>query len=235
MNPTEADRQNCPVLVVAHDDRSRAAIVASSRSLGRQTLPCACFSEAQDAALAGPCGAILVDLATMIKAKDAEKIIAHTMTEIYPTLRVKSMGPLLIPMIMAGDARQDRSLSDFFSKTCASFAPRKLRSHRRKEICVPTSIGSGRGFTVNLSWSGVFIVDMNPERFRVGQEVSVRFLAPPEPEFSAALTVVRLQRWGERHPPGIGMQFKEADQDLEQSLSTLLKSDRDTDHDRLGT
>jgi len=235
MNPPENTQQDYPVLVVAYDDKSRAAIAASAQSLGVSVFGCASFCEAQEAALSGAFRGILVDLATMVKAKDEEKVIAHTLTGIYPPLRVKSMGSMLIPMIMAGDAKQDKSLSDFFTKTCAVFTARTLRSHRRKELCVPTSIGTRHGFTLNISRSGVFIVDMEPERFSVGQEITVRFLVAPDHEFTAELTVVRLQSWGERRPPGMGMQFKRVDQELEHNLFTLIKTDKEKDRDRLGT
>ena len=234
MNPPDSIPQDYPVLVVDYDEKSLAAIAASAQSLGVSVVGCASFSEAQEAALSGLFRGILVDLATMIKAKDAEKVIAHTLTGIYPPLRVKSMGSMLIPMIMAGDAKQDKSLKDFFTKTCAAFTPRRLRSNKRKELCVPTSIGTRRGFTLDISWSGVFIVDMDPERFSLGQEVTASFLVTPDLEFTAELTVVRLQRWGERRPPGMGMQFKQMDQELEQNLSALIRSDKDKDYDRLG-
>jgi hypothetical protein len=233
--PPDTIQQDHPVLVIAYDENSRATIVAGASRSGVYAIACASFVEAQAHALSGRCRGILVDLVTMIKAKDAEKVIAHTLSGLYPTLRVKSMGSMLIPMIMAGDAKQDKSLNDFFAKTCASFTPRKLRSAKRKEICIPTCIGTERGFTLNFSWSGVFIVDVNPERFAVGQQVSVRFLASPDSDFSAELTVVRLQPWGERHTPGIGMQFNLVDQGLEANLFNLLRSDKDNDPDRLST
>jgi hypothetical protein len=227
--------QESPVLVVAYDEKSRAAMAASSAPFGTRAVPCATFQEAQELALSGFFRGILVDLATMIKAKDVEKVIAHTLTGIYPTLRVKAMGSMLIPMIMAGDAKQDKSLGDFFTKTCAAFPPRRLRNNKRKDICIPTYIEEGRGFTLNISWSGVFIVDVNPERFRVGQEIEVRFLAGSDLEFTVPLAVVRVQPWGERRTPGIGLQFKLVDHELEIYLSTILRIDRITDRDRLGT
>ena len=232
MHEPEAVVPDHPVLVVAYDDKSRALLAASPEPFGLRAVPCASFSDAENYARSGSCRGIMVDLATMVKAKDVERIIAHTLTEIYPTLRVKSMGSMLIPMIMAGDAQQDKSLNAFFTNTCAKFRPRKLRCNKRKEICLPTYIGAERGFTVNISWSGAFIADMNPERFSLGQEVTVTFLVGPVLQPSVEVNVVRIQDWGERRPPGIGVQFQQMDQELEESLSALLKSDQDKDRAR---
>jgi hypothetical protein len=230
----EISQQDHPVLVVSYDDKSRAAIAASPVPFGVSAISCSTFVEAQDLALAGRYRGIMVDLATMIKAKDVEKIIAHTLTNIYPTMRVKAMGPMLIPMIMAGDAKQDKSLKDYFTKTCAEFRPRSLRTQKRKELCLPTYIGEQRGFTGNISWGGAFIVDMNPERFALGQQVGVRFLTAPGEEFAAQFTVVRIQAWGQRRSPGIGLRFTTMHEELESNLSALLRTDKDKDRDRLG-
>lgn len=137
---------------------------------------------------------------------------------------------MLVPMAMAGDAKQDKSLNDFITKTCAGFSPRRLRSSKRKDICIPTYIGAVRGFTLNISWSGVFIADMNPERFSVGEEITV---ALPDFGLVVEVTVARIQSWGQHRPPGIGAEFKQMGQELESNLFALLKIDKDKDRDRL--
>ena len=107
MPDTDVTLPDHPVLVVAYDDKSRAALAASLGLFGVPAISCATFVAAESYALTGSCQGILVDLATMIKAKDEEKAVAYTLTGIYPALRVKTMGSMLIPMIMAGDAKQD--------------------------------------------------------------------------------------------------------------------------------
>lgn len=229
----DAAQQDCPVLVVANDERARATIAASSLPFGVPAVQCANFSEAQDRALAACHRGILVDLVTMIKAKDLEKIIAHTLTSIFPTMRVKAMGPMLIPMIMSGDAQQDKSLKDFFTKTCAEFEPRRLRCHKRKELCLPTLIAARRGFSIDLSWSGAFIADVEPERFTIGQELTLTIRCEPGADLVLQASVVRMQSWGGRRPPGIGVQFKELDQETEGRMCALLHSKKDSDRDRM--
>jgi len=137
---------------------------------------------------------------------------------------------MLIPMAMAGDAKQDKSLNDFITRTCAEFTPRPLRSSRRKNICLPTYIGDSRGFTLNISWSGVFIADMDPERFSVGEEISVAF---SDFGLEVKVVVARIQEWGYHRPPGIGVAFGQMGEELESKLFHLLRSDKTKDRDRL--
>jgi len=232
MNNPETTRLNHPILVIAYDDKARAALAASLGSYGVRAEQCTTFCEAERFALRGPYSGILVDLTTMIKAKAEEKIVACTMAGFYPTLRVKTMGTMLIPMAMAGDAKQDKSLNDFLTKTCADFTQRMLRSNRRKDICAPIYIEAARGFTLNISWSGVFIADMNPERFSVGEEITVTF---SDFDLEVKVIVARIQGWGQHRPPGIGVKFGQMVEELEGNLFALLRSDKIKDRDRLVT
>lgn len=230
MEITETPQADYPVLVIAYDDKARAALAASLGPYGVRAVPCSTFCEAENFALCGFYRGVLVDLATMIKAKAEERFVAYTLTGFYPTLRVKTMGTMLVPMAMAGDAKQDKNLNDFLTKTCTEFTPRRLRSNRRKDICIPTYIGIERGFTLNISWSGLFIADMNPERFSVGEEITVTF---PDFGLDVEVIVARIQGWGQHRPPGIGVTFRHMGQELESNLFALLRSDKDKDRDRL--
>lgn len=229
---SEKNHPNHPVLVVAYDDKSLSSMTFSLKSFGTEQVACSTFEEAEKHALTGLYNGLLVDLATMIKAKAEERVIANTLTRVYPILRVKTMGSMLIPMAMAGDAKQDNSISEFLVKTCAGFTARTLRLNKRRNICVPVNIRESRGFTLNFSWNGVFIADMHPERFSVGDLIVVNFA---DQELEAELLVSRIQRWGGRTPPGIGVRFKNMSQQLEIFLFTLLKSDKDKDRDRIVT
>ena len=232
MQDNQTVRPDCPVLAVAYDATSLAALVASLGQFGASAVPCASFCEAESHALVGKYRGILVDLATIIKAKAEEKIVAYTLMALYPSLRVKTMGAMLIPMVMPGDARQDKSLNDFLTKSCALFTPRPLRSNKRKDLCLPTYIDSERGFTLNISWSGVFIASMDPERFSLGQELAVTFA---DFGISEVVVVTNIRSWGERRPSGIGAKFKQLGPELACQLAILLKSNKDTDRDRMTT
>ena len=221
--------QQCRVLVIAYDERVLALLAKSLAPFAPCVEPCASFCAAESIALEFACQGVLVDLTAMIKAKSEEKIVAYTLASFFPTLRVRAMGPMIVPMTMAGDAKQEKSLSDFVAKTCAGFAPRRLRRHKRRAICLPTFLGEHRGFTLNISWGGAFIADMNPERFSLGERL---VLSLPDFGLHVKVTVVRIQLWGEHRPPGIGVEFAEVTPELEESLRGLLQCSKDSDHDR---
>ena len=229
MNVLQPSIQECPVLVIAYDDNVLSVLVQSLASCTSKVAPCTSFCAAESVALQEPCRGVLVDLTAMIKAKSEEKIVAYTLASFFPTLRVRAMGPMIVPMNMSGGAKQDKSLNDFLSKTCAGFAPRRLRRHKRRSICIPTFIAGQRGFTLNLSWDGAFIADMNPERFTLGDRVS---LSLPDFETFAEATVTRVQLWGEHRPPGVGVGFVASNPELQTGLHDLLHSNRGSDHDR---
>jgi hypothetical protein len=230
MHESEKTRTDYSVLVVSYDDKSRISLAASLEPYGVRAVQCSTFYEAESHALGELCRGILVDLASMIKSKGEEKICAYTLTGFYPTLRVKTMGAMLIPMTMAGDAKQDNNLKDFLTGTCADFKPRKLRINKRRDMCIPTFIGTERGFTLNISWVGVFVADMNPERFTIGEEINITF---PDLGLEVICVVARIQHWGQHCPPGIGLEFKHIGQEFENYLFALLKSKKDKDRDRL--
>lgn len=230
MHTPRTNHPEFTILVVAYNESSRKSLAASLLPYDVPATVCSTFCEAEDLALKGQYGGILVDLATMIKAKAEEKIVAYTLAGFYPTLRVKTMGTMLIPMSMAGEAKQDKSLNDFLTKTCAQFTPRRLRAFKRKDVSLSTTINMERGFTLNVSWSGMFIADMYPEKYSVGDELTVTL---PEFEKHIEVVVARTQSWGQRRPAGIGVKYKFLSQDMECSLFSVLRSDKNKERDRI--
>lgn len=225
-----------PVLVISNSDETRAALEASLTQYNVSSVSCATFGEAEDFALQSMFNGLIVDIPSIVRARNDEKTIAYTLAGFFPTLRVRAMGSMLVPMTMPGEAKQDRSLNDFLTKTCAAFAPRKLRAHRRYDTCLsiikPCSGSEERSFTLNISWGGAFVVDAHPERHTVGEELDLFF---PELGLTTRATVRWIQPWGERRAPGIGVSFRQDDEMLESALSQLLKNAKEGDHDRLHT
>lgn len=226
-----------PILVISYIDETRAALAAILQKNGVAAASCTTFCEAENMALQGLYSGILVDLPSIIKSKGEEKIVAYTLANFFPTLRVRTMGGMLIPMSMPGSAKQDKSLDDFLSKTCSEFAPRKLRVYRRHPICLSTlACYNGeeiRGFTLNVSWEGMFIVDLQAERYCLGAPVTILI-----PEFSCNIPakVCRIKPWGiQRHAPGIGILFSNMDESIEQVIATITKTSKEFDRDRLST
>jgi Tfp pilus assembly protein PilZ len=223
-----------PILVVSYSADTRTALADNLLRNNASGVPCESFLEAENYAREGVYSGILVDLQSIIKAKGDEKIIACSLTGFYPTLRVRALGAMLVPMVMSGDAKQDNSLSDFLVKTCTAFTPRRLRLHRRRDLtlsavgCIPAS--GERLFSSNISWGGAFFVDAHPEKYRIGQEFELAF---PDVASSIPVLVCWIRPWGQRWIPGIGVAFQDGDATMESLLASLLKRDRNNDRDRM--
>lgn len=224
-----------PIIVIAYNDEARSALEKSLATLGLSCRSAATFLQAEDIALSGLFSGILVDLTSIVKAKDEEKIVACSLTAFYPTLRVRTMAGMLIPMTMPGEARQENSLNDFIRNSCQNFVPRRLRASRRKDVVVSTVsrqiyADDARGFTLNLSWGGAFIADVVPEKYFVDQRFQLHF---HEIETEVPVRVSWIQPWGLQRRPGIGVQFLESNAMLDAALFTLLQHDRTACKDRM--
>ena len=223
-----------PIFVISVSDDTRAALANSLKAFDVQLVQCSTFLEAENLALQGLYSGILVDLPSIVKAKGEEKIVACSLSGFFPTLRVRVMGTMLIPMTMPGAAKQENSVSDFINRACKNFMPRQLRSHHRHVIGISVatrfSDTETRAFTLDISWGGAFIVDFNPERFSIGDDLTIFF---QEPSCEIQATVCWKQSWGLRHAPGIGVKFHSLTDTLSEFLLRLLKHAKDHDRDRL--
>lgn len=223
-----------PIIVIAYGADARAALSKSLTALDVEYVVAESFLAAEDIALSGIFNGILVDLPSIIKAKDEEKLVACSLTGFYPTLRARTMGGMLIPMTMPGEARQDSSLNDFIKKTCSNFNPRNLRASRRKEIVISTlsklKDGEQKGFTHNISWGGAFIADAEPEKYKVGEQFPLYF---HEIDAEIPVEVKWAQAWGEQKYPGIGVKFMDTLPKLDEALLTLLGHSRQNCKDRM--
>jgi hypothetical protein len=210
------------------------ALLENLQRINAAGVACESFLDAEDIAREGVFNGILVDLQSIVKAKGDEKVIACSLTGFYPTLRVRAIGGMLVPMAMPGDAKQDSSLGDFLTKSCLAFTPRRLRLHRRRDIVLSavTSLlaPDDHLFTLNLSWGGAFIVDTHPEKYEIGQDIQFVF---PEFNHSFSAVVRWIRPWGLRRIPGVGVEFCCVDEGLESILAATLQRDRDTDRDRM--
>ena len=178
---------------------------------------------------------MLVDLPSIIKSKEEEKVIAYTLANFFPTLRVRTVGFILVPMATPGAAKQEKSIEDFLHKTCCAGPPKRLREFRRHPVCLSTLITHNgldiRGFTLNVSWGGAFIVDLQAEKFITGERVTILI-----PEFGCriAAEVCRIKPWGvQRHPPGIGLRFGDQDETVASVIAGITGTRRESDRDRL--
>jgi hypothetical protein len=223
-----------PILVISYNADTLKTLSDDLQRSGVTGVPCESFLEAEDIAREGLYNGILVDLQSIVKAKGDEKVVACSLTGFYPTLRVRALGAMLVPMAMPGDARQDSSLKDFLAKSCAPFMPRRLRLHRRRDIvlsAVRCSLAPGdRLLTLNISWGGAFLVDVNPEKYEIGQDLQLEF---PEFKHLFSASVCWTRTWGERRIPGVGIAFREVDEGMESILAALMQHDMNDDRDRM--
>jgi len=223
-----------PLLVISYNADIRRAFLENLQRINATGVACESFLAAEDSAREGVFNGVLVDLQSIVKAKGDEKVIACSLSGFYPTLRVRAIGGMLVPMAMPGDARQDNSLSDFLNKSCRAFTPRRLRRHRRRDI-VLSAVSSLRApedrlFTLNMSWGGAFIVDAHPEKYQIGQDIQLAF---PEYSYSFIASVRWICPWGLRRIPGAGVEFRGIDEGMESILAAILQHDRETDRDRM--
>lgn len=223
-----------PILVVSYSDDTRASLTATLAGSDADSVACDTFCAAEELALQGLYSGILVDLPSIVKSKGEEKIVAYTLANFFPTLRVRAIGSVLVPMSMPGSAKQDKNLSDFLNVTCPAFAARKLRAFRRHPGCHATIVRYNgevfRGFTLNLSWGGAFVVDVSAEKYSTESALTVTF---PEFELDVDATIRWIKPWGQRYAPGIGISFNGLDHAFETVLAGLLKSRKEFDRDRL--
>lgn len=224
----------CSILVVSYIDETRSALTAILSKAGVVAVPCSNFCEAENLALKGLYNGILVDLPSIIKSKGEEKIVAYTLANFFPTLRVRTMGGMLIPMSMPGSAKQDKNLDDFLNKTCMAYTPRPLREFRRHPLCISTLLHCSnreyRGFTQNISWGGAFIVDVFSEKFVAKTDIKLEFIGL---DFTLEASIEWVKPWGERFAPGVGIRFKELDESVTSIFSGFFKTSREFDRDRL--
>lgn len=222
------------ILVVSYGDDTRAALVSSLGKHDIDVVACATFCEAEQEALSDFHNGLLVDLPSIIKAKGEEKIVAYTLANFFPTLRVRAIGAALVPMAMPGSAAQDKSLTDFLGSTCPAFPPRRLRAHKRHSLCILTLLRFRgeelRGFTLDISWGGLFVVDVHPEKYSAGENIEIHL---PELDITFQAVVCWVMPWGGHSAPGIGVRFTEMDQALETTLAGILKTRKEFDRDRL--
>lgn len=147
------------------------------------------------------------------------------------------MEGMLVPMATPRSARQDKSLDDFLHVTCVAYTPKRLREFRRHPVCLSTLLTYKghelQGFTLDISWGGTFIVDLQAERFNIGDPVIILI-----PEFGCHIPaeVRRIKPWGIlRHAPGIGLRFSGLDETVESVIAGITKTRKEFDRDRLTT
>lgn len=224
-----------PILTISYNEDVRALLVKSLHEQCVVPATCSSFVEAESLAVSELYSGILVDLPSIVKAKGEEKIVATSLGNIFPILRVKVIGTMLVPIVLSGGAAQAKSLNDFLTKVCTGFAPRRLRTHKRHLLHTPALVSHKnceyQTFTFDLSWGGTFLVNNRTDRYAVGDDVMVTL---PELGLAIAGVICRVQPWGQHKiMPGIGVRWHlPLEGGVERQLLHVLKARRDHDPDR---
>lgn len=223
-------------LVVSGDQVTRDRIMKALSSGAISLVGCTTFREAEQAAVAGPFSAVIADVPTIVKAKDDERLAVFSLQNIYPLVRVKTSGDLIVPIIMKQKER-DRSLTDHLETICSAFVPRRLRTYKRHKNFIPVQIRKSDGqehqtFTMDISWGGAFIVMNSIWGLTTGTILTI-FM--PTLDITIATDVVRIQPWGVQGvAPGIGVKWEaQHNEPILEGLRKLFKTDISEDRDRL--
>lgn len=223
-------------LIVSVSPETRAAITNSLQTEKVALIECTSFLEAEQIALSQPICAVVADIPTIIKSKGDEQLVASSLQNIFPFIRVKARGALVMPITNISDIGNP-NITSHFETICSRFVPRCLRAYKRYKTIVPVVIHRNHGpscqsVTLDISWGGAFVILNGTVDFDAGNELT---LDMPTLTISVKAVVVRTNSWGKHGiAPGLGLRWtSEMDSILSEGLSKVLGVDRSNDRDRL--
>lgn len=224
------------VLVVSGDPVTRDRIMRTLSSGAVSLTECTAFREAEQVAVTRPFSAVIADVPTIVKAKDDERLAVLSLQNIYPLIRVKTSGDLIVPIIMQQKER-DQSLTAHLENICSAFVPRRLRRYKRYRNFIPVQIRKSDGqeyqtFTLDISWGGAFIVMNSTWGLAAGNGLTIYM---PTLDIIIAAEIVRIQAWGvQGMAPGIGVKWEIQDnQPVLHGLRKVFRTEINEDCDRL--
>ncbi len=225
------------VIIVSADVSIRHNISRALCSHNVSTVECASFVEAEHVARTDSVSAVVVDMLTITRSKDNDRLAASSLQNIYSLVRIKVQGDNVLPIIMKQEERTQGILS-YIERICSTFHPRRLRLHRRHNLYLPVIIRNNDGhehqtFTLNVSWSGAFIILNTTGELAVGDTLSVVF---PTLNTTIGGEIVRIQPWGTQGAaPGLGITWSLSENNSLSAagLAHALKTHADNDPDRL--
>ena len=211
---------NIKILIIANGEETTHAYTQALSSLTSKYDVAITFNEAQSMAIETAYNGMLIDLVTLVRSSQEEKLIAYGLINLYPTMRIKydkkSKEIKLTPLEQSLSIDPQASLRLFIENRCKSFPARSLRRDKRTSICLNVLLcpkdpfsqeESIKTFTVNLSLGGAFL--HTTQSFRAGDRVWLRFedLSDPTPIKAKVCWSIE---WGvgSRSIPGISIEFE---------------------------
>ena len=216
------------MLLVVRDDRARDRYIEELAALGAACDVARTSEELQAATRHCRYNGVLFDVPTLVRAKDFDRRLLQSLTEIYPSARLKldpATGMVYALGNNAGPGSRD-GLSVFVA-ACRDFLPRGMRRGERVEAHLPAVLwrtppdDSGRGertSTINVSYLGCFLHTASD--WTLGDAAWVEF-----PDVTQEVTRTRVawhEPWGQRRvAPGVGLAFLDIPEALNEELGRL--------------
>lgn len=225
------------VLVVSYDPARQKVMTVALQDFGINVFSCSLFAEAAGYALLNQVSGVIVDVATMIRAKDDEQSVSTFLQNVYPLLRVRVSDSGITPMFVGKNDTQQQGALAYIQEVCAGFAPRTLRRYKRRISYLPVVMRNADGkecqtITIDLSWGGAFIALNELWGLEVGEKFLVHM---PTLGISREAQLVRIVPWGVQNViPGLGVTWADAlEQDIEEALLTVLRYDKTNSRDTI--
>lgn len=204
------------MLLVVRDQRTRDRFVAELAALGAACDVAGTSQELLAATRHTRYNGVLFDLPTVVRARDLDRRLLQSLTEIYPSARLRFDPATNAVYTLGADAGPGSSdgLSVFVA-ACRDFLPRGLRRGERVSAHLPAILwrtapngdGSGgeKSSTVNISCLGCFV--FTTAAWTVGDPAWVTF--PDVMPDAVPARAAWYEPWGARRcMPGLGLAFQ---------------------------
>jgi hypothetical protein len=174
----------------------------------------------------------VVEVHRMVKSTETEKVLLHTMTEIFPSVKTNWNSEEGFRALYNDSDKSGEENLRAFLRDCRNFKPRPLRKKRRHEkkfnvLFWPLQASQQtvqRAFTVDVSSGGLFVATCDPPQEGTVVSVVLREVAPRPFKVMVKWNL----QWGiAMRIPGFGGGFVDMDDDLAEKLEKALQGKND--------
>jgi hypothetical protein len=221
------------ILIVVNDVEAGKAYAQALSEIGVAYDLALSFDKMSDMAIEHAYNGLIIDILTLVRCSKEEKVIAYDCINLYPVLRVKwetrQKKIELSPLEQTFSPDAELALRFFIETRCSSFAARRLRRYKRKQINLNVLLSpdgrfsaenTSKTFTVNISLGGILLHTM--QTFEEDKTLWLRFLEFTD-QAPIAATVRWSLEWGEaRCIPGVGLKFERLSEGQERDIQRIL-------------
>lgn len=221
------------ILIVVNDAEAGSAYGHALAEIGVSYDVAHSFPQMSELATRNAYNGMLIDILTLVRSSQEDKVAAYECINLFPVLRVKWESRYkrmkLSPLEQTFCPDTGTALRHFVENRCKVFKARSLRNHTRMQInlnllyCTGEAFAEERAhksFTINLSLRGAFLHTM--QDLEEGKRIWLRFLEFEDRKPFAA-TVRWSRQWGViRCIPGVGVEFEALTEKQRQELEKIL-------------